>query len=288
MTSQRSAILQVHIAVLLLGGTPLFAKLITLPPETITIYRSVIGWVFLTGLMWFQKEQFALHNRREMVLMLVSGIFMAFHWATYFHAIQVSTVAVGLAAIFTFPVITVFLEPFWSRSLPHWRDVASGMLVVIGILILVPEFSLSNETALGVAWGVFSAFLYSVRNVMVRHYLNHHSGVKTMWYQFMVIVAALVFFSPLETDLATDNRIWFILLLAIGFTAIPHSLFVGSMRVLSAKSASLIACLQPLYGAIAAWVLLAEQPTWQTWVGGALIVGAAGFESFSVTQKKDD
>ena len=40
--------------------------------------------------------------------------------------------AVGLIALYTFPVITVFIEPWFAGERPHWQDVLSALLVVVG------------------------------------------------------------------------------------------------------------------------------------------------------------
>ena len=39
-------------------------------------------------------------------------------WVSYFYAMQVSSVAIGVVALYTYPVITVFLEPLF-----HWKTV---------------------------------------------------------------------------------------------------------------------------------------------------------------------
>ncbi|WP_029774047.1 EamA family transporter, partial [Pseudoalteromonas sp. TB51] len=50
-------------------------------------------------------------------------------------------------------------------------------------------------------------------------------------------------------------------------------------------TAGLISCLQPLYGTLLAIVIIHERPTLLTLIGGALIVSAACFETWSITQK---
>ena len=58
------------------------------------------------------------------------GILLGIHWATFFHAMQVSSVAVGMLSLFSFPIITILLEPCFSKSRLALRDVAAGVLVV--------------------------------------------------------------------------------------------------------------------------------------------------------------
>lgn len=78
---------------------------------------------------------------------------------------------------------------------------------------------------------------------------------------------------------------WLLLLLVgVVFTATPHALFASSLRSLSATTAGLISCLQPLYGSILAIILLHERPDILTIIGGLLVVSAAIFETWSVSR----
>ena len=49
---------------------------------------------------------------------------------------------------------------------------------------------------------------------------------------------------------------------------------------------SLVACMQPLYGVIFAIVLLNESPTWQTLIGGLLVVSAAVYETVNTHREQ--
>jgi drug/metabolite transporter (DMT)-like permease len=68
-----------------------------------------------------------------------------------------------------------------------------------------------------------------------------------------------------------------VLLVVLGVvcTGVAHTLFIASMRVVSAHTASVVAALEPVYGVALALALLREIPGARTWLGGALIVAAA-------------
>ena len=72
-----------------------------------------------------------------------------------------------------------------------------------------------------------------------------------------------------------------LLLLGTVFTALPHALIAASLRHLRAKTFSLIACMQPFYGVVLAVLLLGEQPTWGTLLGGLLITSASVYETLN-------
>ena len=64
-------------------------------------------------------------------------------------------------------------------------------------------------------------------------------------------------------------------LLGVLCTGLAHSLFVASLRVLKARTTSVIFALEPVYGIAFAWWLFNEQPTLRMLIGGALIIIAS-------------
>ena len=276
---RKKGLLALHTASLLFGGTALFSKLIDLPALDITVVRSVFAVLALFGLLLWRKSAFLLKSKSHFWLMVLAGVLIGLHWVTYFHAMQVSSVAVGMIALFTHPMMTIFLEPLFKRERPELVDIACGLLVFVGIFLMVPELSFGNDVALGVFWGVCSAFFFSLRNVIQGHYLSHYGGELSMLYQGAVVVLLLMPFLGSVPTLGWQP--WLMLVvLGVCFTALPHVLFATSFKYLKTKTASLIACLQPVYGACFAAVLLGEYPTLATIIGGVIIVTASAWESY--------
>ena len=152
--------------------------------------------------------------------------------------------------------------------------------MLLGIILLVPEFDLANNITQGVCWGVLSAALFALRNVIQGHYLKGYSGETSILYQGMLAGAVVIPFmttTPLAVD--SENLIKLLLLGAL-FTALPHSFFANSLRYLKAKTVGLIGCLQPVYGTILAFLLLSEEPSLMTLLGGAIIISTAAFETY--------
>jgi len=279
MNHRLQGFLGLHLGVLLLGGTALFAKLIRLSAVDITALRSVFAALALLGLLLVGRGAVWLRRPRDYWMVLLLGVLFGIHWITYFHAMQVSSVAVGLIALYTFPVITVFLEPWFAGERPHYQDVLSALAVIVGIYLMVPAFDLDNSVTLGVLWGVLSAFLFALRNVLQKHYFTHYPAPLTLFYQAVVVAAMVLPFMSAEPWSLGSGQWGLIVLLGILFTALPHALFAHGLIHFKAKSVSLIACLQVVYATLFAWLLLDEIPAWQTVMGGVIIVSAAAYES---------
>ncbi|WP_414829557.1 DMT family transporter [Alteromonas sp. H39] len=289
MDPVKRSLISLHFTVVLLGGTALFSQVIPLNATDITLGRSVFACIALMLYLWVSGESFRLGSRKDYTVAITLGVLMAAHWVTYFAAMQYAGVSVGMIALFTFPVITVLIEPFFERIRLVWQDFISAIAVLVGIYFIVPEVSLENDVTLGVIIGIFSAVLYSFRNLIHRQHFSHYSGAKAMAWQILIVCICIL---PLGSEALVDAPMsawWLLLLLGSVFTALPHALIAACLTHLRAKTFSLIACMQPFYGVILAIILLGESPGWRALLGGVLVTSASIYETMNTHKlhKKD-
>ncbi len=285
MDSKRLGLVHLHLAILLFGGTALFAKLIDLPALDITAYRSAIACITLLLLLVLFKKPVRLKERKDYAIALCLGVLVGIHWVTYFAAMQLAGVTIGIIALFTYPVITVFIEPFFHGARPQLKDIGSACVVLFGIYLLVPSGNVGGDISLGILVGVVSACFFASRNVLHKRYFAAYSGMHAMYYQTLVASAMLIAFVEVPTSSISSENLWLLLLVGTVFTAAPHALFASSLQHLSAATAGLISCLQPLYGSLFAILLLSERPSMMTMIGGTLVISAACFETWSQAKK---
>ncbi|MGJ8680269.1 DMT family transporter [Paraglaciecola sp.] len=281
MDPVKKSLISLHFTVVLLGATGLFSKIIPLSAIDITFGRSIIACIMLVAIVKITGRRLSLYSAKDYLVALILGLLMTAHWVTYFAAMQYSSVSVGMIALFTFPVITVLLEPFFEKIRLVWQDLLSAFIVLCGIALLIPEISLSNDTTLGIVIGIVSAILYAFRNLIHRKHFSHYSGAHAMAYQTLVIFVCLSFFSSDQLYEADQHTYIWLFVLGTMLTAFPHALIAASLRHLRAKTFSLVACMQPFWGTIMAIIILNENPNWQTFLGGIMIVSAAIYETYS-------
>lgn len=285
MKDSYKGLLAVHSAVLIFGLTALFSKLISLTALEITMLRSIFAVLIISAFFCWQKKSIKLSKAKDYWIIILLGVLLALHWVTYFHAMQVSSIAVGVIALYTFPIITVFLEPLFHRERPHIKDVVSALTVLFGIYLLVPEFALNNETTQGILWGVLSALFFALRNIVQGHYFKGYSAKHSLFYQTLVTFIVLLPFSFEVIPEVTNIQWGQLLILGVFFTAVPHTLFAFSLLNLKAKTVSLVACVQVVYATVFAALLLGEWAEFSTVVGGLIVVSAAMYESYTAGRK---
>ncbi len=279
-----AGLLALYGSVLLLALNGIFAKLIPLDATAVTQHRSVIASAFLFILLAVRKSPLRLGSLRDYVGVYALGILLGLHWITYFHAMKISSVAIGMLSLFSYPVITVLLEPMFKRSFPSLVDVIAAIVVFIGIFLMISENLLegdfSDGAVVGAFWGLISALLFSVRNTAQKYMFPSLNSIQLMAHQGLAICILLLPFVEVRGLTALSVRdIGLLLLLGVFSTALAHTLLSKSLKHLSAKSVSLISCLVPVIGGVLAWLFLGEKPKLMVYFGGATILSIALYES---------
>lgn len=273
----RRGLLNANIATLFFGLAGVLGKLSGLPAPLITLGRVVFAGVSLA--IWARVKGVSLRarDRRDLALLALQGVILALHWTAFFQAIVVSNVAIGLLAFSSFPLFTAALEPLLLRQRPSLLEVAAALLILPGIYLLVPSFSLDNRATQGVLWGLLAGATFALLSVINRGLTARYSSVTLSLYQDGVAALVLLptmFVLPIAGALTLRTLL---ILAALGLfcTALAHTLFIASLRDITAQLASVIAALEPVWGVLFAWLILSEAPAPRTLLGGVIIVSAA-------------
>ncbi|MFD2529516.1 DMT family transporter [Polaribacter marinaquae] len=267
------------LATLFVSTSGVLGKYINLSAEAIILFRAFLAAVFIYGFCKFKKIDLKLKSKKDRLSLVLVGFFMGAHWVTYFYALKLSNVAIGMLSMYTFPVITAFLEPLFTKSKLNLIHVVLATLVLIGMFILVPEFSLENTYLQGILFGVVSAFCYSLRNLMLKKHVKTYNSSMLMFHQMIIVTILLtpvLFFGDFSN---LKSELPLLMLVAILTTAIGHTMMVNSFKHFSISTASIISSVQPIFGIIIAYLFVNEIPDFNTFIGGSLILLTVIIES---------
>ncbi|HNY79158.1 MAG: DMT family transporter [Sedimentisphaerales bacterium] len=279
MQPRKISLIQLNVAVLMWGGTAMFAKGIALPVPHIICLRSLIGAAALVAMLAALRRPLKVGGGRHYVLMVTLGLLLCAHWLTYFKALKVSTAAVAILSLHTYPVITAIIEPFLFSERLRKSDVLLAVVVFIGIVIMTPAMSLSDATTRGIVLGVISGLFFMVRNLLTRKYVHQYTSSVLMFWQMLVTGLVLLPWLFIDRAAWTPATGGLLLLLGVVFTAVPHTLFSASFKHLSAKTVGIIATLLPFYAAFFGYLIHDETLSLRTIVGGSIILAAIAFET---------
>ncbi|MGQ1786501.1 DMT family transporter [Saccharicrinis sp. GN24d3] len=278
-------ILELNIAIVFMSTSGALARYIELPVPVMIASRALLGGVFIYLFCRWKKFDLKIRKQDRGVLVL-SGVLMGLHWVTYFYSLVLSSVAMGMISLFTFPVITSLLEPLILKKRFQNAQILLGLMTLVGVYFLVPEFDLKNDYFKALCVGVLSAVFYSLRNIITKSKVQSYNGSVVMMYQLIVIA---VVFSPVFLickDFNLADQLPGILLLSLLTTAIGHTLFLYSLKNFSVTSISLMSSSQLLYGVLIGIIFLSEYPRSSSIIGGIIIFATVVLESLRTYKKQ--
>jgi len=301
-------ILALAFAILAVSTASIFIRLAqeNAPSLVIAAGRMTLASLILAPIAWTQKRvELRSLSRGELGLALLSGFFLALHFATWISSLEYTTVASSVVLVSTVPLWVALLSPVLLKE-PVTRLVLAGMaLALIGGTIVGVSDACTWDAA-GLACPSLSDFvrgqaflgdlLALAGAVTAAGYLligrKLRARVSLISYIFVVysmaaVVLLVIMFTAGQTmsGYPPQTYLW-LLLLALFPQLIGHSTYNWALGYLSAAYVSIALLGEPIGSTILAYFLLSETPTAFKIIGGVLILAGIYVASLSETQRK--
>ena len=261
------------------------------PSLVIAAYRLSLAVLLLAplALTRYRDELRSLRSRR-LGFALLSGLFLALHFATWITSLEYTTVASSVVLVTTTPLWVALIAPFALKE-PITRPILIGMgLALIGGLVVglndaclwqgslvCPSLAemVRGQAFLGdllALAGAVMAALYLIIGRRLRERLSLVSYIFVVYGMAAVALLVMTIFArqPL-LDYKPSTYMW-MLLLALIPQLFGHSTYNWSLRYVSAAIVSITLLGEPIGSTILAVILLDEAPTSLKIFGAILIL----------------
>lgn len=273
--TRRNALLAIHFGALMFGLSGVFGKLAVSDPLTITFGRALFAVLALLLAAKLLPRNGAHPSGRQRAGLVLGALLLGGHWLTFFIAVKVAGVGIATLGFASFPAFTLMLEGVLFRERTRPIEFAMVAMVCLGLLLVTPEFDLGSEATVGLLYGILSGLLFALLSLLNRAVTAGVDPVQAaLWQNAAIMLGLLPFAWSSVPAIPAFDWLW-LALLGVLCTGLAHSLFVASLRVLKARTTSVIFALEPVYGIAIAWFLFAEQPTLSMLAGGVLIILAS-------------
>ena len=262
------------------GG--LTAKYLHLEPGVMTAVRSMVAAVVLgVVLLATKRRAFKLRKPvRDIPFLLLFGVFAQSGMQyTYLQAIAHNKVGVAILLEYLAPVFTLLLGLVLFRHKPKLMAVVGVTVALIGCALVVGVANPSGLTVtpLGLAWGIASAFFFSLYTVVGSRTHGRFSSLTLLFYGMAVSALFWTFMSGPAAIIAPFMRaetLLPVLLIGSVSTLLPFGAFLMALRYIPAVNAGITAMAEPVLAAIGGAVFFAEALTPSFILGGLLILAA--------------
>jgi len=194
-TVDQKSLILVNTAVLLFGTAGLFARELTLPSIAITFGRVFFSSLTLGIVMMIRRIPFRIASRKDLFLLAAAGALLALHWWSFMESIKRGGVAVGTITFSSFPLFVTFLEPVIYREKLQAKNAVMALVILLGVIITIPSFSLENTSFTAIVIGMASALCYALLALMNRGLSRRCGGIVTSSHNQVVFVENPRFFT---------------------------------------------------------------------------------------------
>lgn len=273
--------------IVLLGvvGVSLSALLVrwsTAPSLIMALYRMAFAAALMAPAA-LRKEKFSGLPRRELLLSVLSGAFLGFHFACYFEALGRTSIASAVVLVDTEVLFVALasvlilrkrlggrawlavLTAFGGSALVALADRSGGTGALTGDLI-----ALAGAVCVAV-YTMLGAVCRERLSTTAYTYLVYLSATGTLLAVALVTGTPLAGYGPV--NLLTG------LGLAVFCTLLGHSVFSWGLKYLPPAFISTVKLLEPVFSAIYGLFLFGERPGVLVVLGGALILLGIGLYS---------
>ncbi len=200
----------------------------------VVIHRSLWTTVMLilTSIVFskFNKIKKVIKNKRNILILFLSGILIFTNWAVWIYAISTDRVIDASFGYFIMPIISIFLGFFFFNELLTSKGKISIVIVIISILFLIfSDFK-------SIPWvGLVVAFSWSFYNLL-RKKINVETDIGLLIESLFILPIILISFYFIVQNNVNDfdlsnPKLMFILMLAGPMTVIPLYLYVKGVEL---------------------------------------------------------
>lgn len=281
MKSKMNARLTMAFSAAMFGTIPLFVRNIPLLSGEIALYRAVIATFLIGFCLLFAKKQIPFHAmKKELPLLLVSGVAMGFNWILLFQAYRYTTVSVATLSYYFAPILVTIACPILFHERLSGRQILCFVMSTIGVALIVAagESGSAENHILGIALGLGAAVLYA-SVVLVNKYIRNVAGIQRTFFQFFAAAVVLMPYVALTDgfhlgELGASGWIN-LLILGLFHTGVTYFLYFSSLKELPGQEAAVLSYIDPVVAILVSVLLLGESVTTLQLVGGTMVLGFA-------------
>ena len=276
-SDQKKGSLLAFIAVMLITPDSIFIRLSNIETWGMLFYRGAIPFVVvLTGLIFFYKNNLF----KALVGIGYPGIFYVISFSicniTFIISIQNTNVANTLVMIAMAPMLSAILGSIFLKEIPDRKTWIAIIITLIAVSYIFHD-SIEMGNFYGDLFGIITAFGLACNAVIARFAKNRDLVPSAVIGKLCVAIFAFFFvdsFSLVGSDLI------YVPLMCVMCVAIPFVLVTIAPRFIPAEEVNLFFLLETIIGPIWVWLIINEQPSIETILGGSIILLTIAIHSF--------
>ena len=283
---ERHPMIMIVIGVLGISLSAIFVKYSTAPSAVTAAFRLSWTVLLMSPVIWAKREiweELFQIDKRELLLSVFSGLFLAIHFVLWFESLQHTSVASSTSIVCTEVIWVALGFCLFLKGTLTKQAVLAILIAFAGSVVIAYSDSTAGDAHLyGDILALVSAVAVAAYTLLGRIVRN---SVSTSVYTYVVYVSCAAVL--LGTCLVQGYPLFGYgvsavivgLLLSVFSTILGHSIFSWCLKYFSPAFVSASKLCEPVVASIIAVFLFSELPSVLQIFGGAMIIGGVYYYS---------
>ena len=282
LSNQQKVSLIAFVAIIFITPDTLLIRLSNIDTWGMLFYRGTIPFfVVLLGLIFFYKKKFF----NALLNVGWTGVFYTISFSicniTFIISIQNTNVANTLVMIAIAPMLSAILGGIFLKEMPS-KKTWVAIIVTFSAVFYIFYDSLQLGNILGDLMALITATGLAVNAVLIRSAKDRDLLPAAIMGKGCVALFALFF---VESFALSGNDLLYVPLMCVMCVAIPFVLVTIAPRYIPAEEVNLFFLLETILGPIWVWLVIKEEPSLETIIGGSIIIITIGIHSYLKIKK---
>lgn len=260
------------------GTLGIFVRNIPVSSGELALYRAVLAVLLISVYLLMTKQKIPFANmKKELPLLLASGVAIGINWILLFEAYKYTTVSVATLSYYFAPVIVTLVCPILFKEKLTKKQFICFFMSTVGLVLITGLGEVGGgKDFIGILFGLGAAAFYATV-ILLNKFIRNVEGIHRTLLQFIAAVVTLVPYVLLTggVTLGGLNGFGWANLLIVGLihTGVTYCMYFSSLKELPGQKAAILSYIDPLVAVLISVTILGESMTlWQV-IGGMLILG---------------
>ena len=273
--------LQLIISMSIFGTLAIFVRNISVSSGELSLYRAILAALLISGYLLVTKDKINFSAiKKELILLLFSGMAMGFNWILLFEAYKYTSVSAATLSYYFAPIIVTIVCPFLFHEKLTKKQIICFVMSTLGVFLItgVPDFQNMGRDTIGILFGLSAAVFYATV-ILLNKFIKNVTGIHRTYLQFLAAIITLIPYVACTSGFhigTLDSKGWInLLIVGLIHTGITYCLYFSSLKELPGQEAAILSYIDPLMAVVISVAILGESISLPQIIGGILILGFA-------------
>ena len=260
------------------GTLGIFVRNISVSSGELALYRAALAVLLIAVFLLVTKQRIPLASiKKELPLLILSGVAIGINWILLFEAYKYTTVAVATLSYYFAPVIVTAVCPILFKEKLTAKQMICFVMSTLGLALIIGVGNArGGNDLIGALFGLGAAIFYATV-IILNKFITNVQGIHRTLLQFLSAVVVLTPYVLMTSGVTVGKLggIGWANLLIVGLihTGVTYCMYFSSLKELSGQRVAILSYIDPLVALLVSVAALGEEITlWQV-IGGILILG---------------